>query len=667
MRRNLTFWLALGALSFALSGCRSGESTDTATVNEPTEGEATGAAEAAGHQFDPEDRWGLADSPARGAEDALVTIVEFSDFQCPFCSRVLPTLEQIMETEEFAGKVRIVFHQMPLPMHPGAHLGHQAALAAHAQGKFWEMHDILFMAENRQSMSREDLIGYATTLELDVAAFTAALDDETYKAQVDEEVALASTLGIRGTPNFMVNGRNVRGAQPFAAFETIIREEIVAMEALIEGGKSVGEAYGLRLDENVSAAPAAAAAAPARQARPQPDPAAELFVPVGDSPFKGPENALITIIEFSEFQCPYCSRVNPTMAQVVETYGDDVRIVFKHNPLGFHDRAIPAALASIAAQNQGKFWEFHDIAFQNQRALTDENFEAWAEQLGLNMDRFRADIADPANTTRVTQEQALAQRLAAGGTPHFFVNGTRLRGAQPFEAFQRVIDAELVKARAAIAAGASPTGIYEHLQSDAERGAAPMIQPPAAAAPAAAARPAAPAGPVEINIGDAPTRGPEGAPVTLVIWTDFECPYCGRFANSVDEALVGYEDRVRVVLKAYPLPMHRNAPLAHQASLAAHAQGKFWEFHDVLFENRSSLDRAGLERHAETVGLNMTEFRAALDNGTYAAAVTAQMAEGQAVGVRGTPGWFVNGMTYSGARPASAIQAAFDQALEAAE
>ena len=666
MHRTKLLLSLFAASLLALAACRTNTAPadgESPQANEPAEG-AEGTEDGA-PEFDPDDAWNLAGAPLKGAPNGIVTIVEFSDFECPFCGRVNPTIAQILESEEFAGKVRIVFKQMPLSFHQNAHLAHQAALAAHAQGKFWEYHDILF--ENQRALARENLESYAEQLELDMDVFRAALDNETYKEQVDEEVALAAELGIRGTPNFMVNGENVRGAQPFDAFATVIREEITEMEALIEGGKTLGEAYGERVRINLAAAPAAPtpAANNNRPARPTPDPNAELYVPVGDSPFKGPEDALITIVEFSEFQCPFCTRVSPTLAQIIETYGDDVRIVFKHNPLSFHDRAEPAARAAIAAQNQGKFWEMHDLMFANQRELTDENFAAWAEQLGLNSERFQADMADPATAARVREEQALAQRLAAGGTPHFFINGYRLRGAQPFERFQAVIDERLTEARALVDGGTARSAVYETLQADAIRGNAPMIQPPAQPQANAPAAPAAPAAPVDIEIGDSPTRGPEDAPVTIAIWTDFECPFCKRFEDNLAEAMEGYEDRVRVVVKNFPLSFHQNAHVAAQAALAAHAQGKYWEYTAVLWENMSALNRPDLERYAEEVGLNMETFRAALDNETYKAAVDAEMAAGRAVGITGTPGWFVNGVKFGGARPPAQIRAEIERALEA--
>ncbi len=657
--------LALLAMTlFALAACRSNNPApdrEGATPNEPATAAAAVADDAP--QFDPDDSWGLAGAPLKGSPNGLVTLVEFSDFECPFCSRVNPTMAQLLEAEEFAGNLRIVFKQMPLSFHANAHVAAQASLAAHAQGKFWEYHDILF--ENQRALTRPQLEGYAEQLGLDMEAFRAALDNETYKEQVDEDIAVAGRLGIRGTPNFMINGRQVTGAVPYEQFATAVREELAAIQPLIDGGQSLSDAYAARLAANAEAAPAPAAPAAAPAARPQPDPNAELYVPVGESPFKGPADALVTIVEFSEFQCPFCSRVGPTVQQIIDTYGDDVRVVFKHNPLSFHDRAEPAARAAIAAQNQGKFWEYHDLMFANQQGLTDANLAAWAEQLGLNMDRFNADLQAEATSARIREDMALATRLAAGGTPHFFVNGYRLRGAQPFDRFRTVIDERLEEARALVTAGTPRAGVYEALQADAVRGPAPMITPPAA--PQAAAAPAAPAAPVEVNIGGSAQRGPADAPVTIAVWTDFECPFCSRFANNLDAALEGYEDRVQVVLKHFPLSFHQNAHLAAQASMAAMAQGKFWEYHDILFENQRGLTRPELEGYAEQLGLNMETFRAALDDGTYRAAVDAEMAEGRAAGISGTPGWLVNGVKFGGARPPEAIRAEIDRALAALE
>ena len=618
----------------------------TACRKSPSAGEGSGSGAETGAPFDAADQFGLKGAPLKGAESAIVTIVEYSDFECPFCGRVNPTMKQIMETPEYAGKVRVIFKHNPLPFHKNAALAAEASLAAHAQGKFWEMHDKLF--DNMKALTRPDLEKYATEIGLDMVKFKEALDKNTYKDAVAKDLADAGKAGVKGTPHFLVNGKAISGAQPFEAFKTVIDTEIKEMETLTKGGKSLGDAFGERVKANFKLE--AAEAKPAAPAGP--DPSDELFVPVGDSPIRGNVAAAVTLVIFSEYQCPFCARVEGTIKELETKYGKDLRIVWKDNPLPFHDKAEPAARAGIAAHAQGKFWEFHDKLFANQQALGLEELKGHAKELGLNMAKFDADMNAPTAAASIKEDQALATRLAARGTPHFFVNGFRLRGAQPAPKFIEIIDRELARAKAKIAAGTPAAGVYDALQASANKGEAKML---AGSAPTPG-KPEAPKAPVKITIGDAPSKGPANAKVTIVTYTDFECPFCSRFATNLDEAIKGNPD-VRIVLKQFPLPFHKNADLAAQASLAAHAQGKFWEMHDKIFANAKALTRADLEGYATETGLNMAKFKEALDKGTYAQQVKDETAEGQKIGVQGTPSWFVNGVFQSGALPPDAIKA----------
>ncbi len=217
------------------------------------------------------------------------------------------------------------------------------------------------------------------------------------------------------------------------------------------------------LEEKVGNAPAAAAPGKAKPAGPQPgrpDPKATYKVDVDDAVTKGSPEALVTIVEWSDFQCPFCSRVNPTMAKIQETYGDKVRIAFKHNPLPMHNRAMAGAIAAEAAGRQDKFWEMHDKLFANSRELTDENIEKWGTEIGLDMDKFKTDLKDKALETKILKQQTQGSTLGARGTPAFFVNGRFLSGAQPFEAFKAIIDEEMKKAEAIVAKGTAKKDVY---------------------------------------------------------------------------------------------------------------------------------------------------------------------------------------------------------------
>ena len=169
---------------------------------------------------------------------------------------------------------------------------------------------------------------------------------------------------------------------------------------------------------------------------------------MGASFAAGPADALVTIIEFSEFQCPFCKRVIPTVNKIKETYKDDVRIVFKHNPLPFHKDAPLAAQAALAAGEQGKFWEMHDLLFTDTKALKQSNIDGYAKKLGLDLKKFATDLNSKKVKDAIAADQKLARSVGARGTPHFFINGKRLSGAQPFDNFKKEIDAQLVAAKA---------------------------------------------------------------------------------------------------------------------------------------------------------------------------------------------------------------------------
>jgi protein-disulfide isomerase len=168
-------------------------------------------------------------------------------------------------------------------------------------------------------------------------------------------------------------------------------------------------------------------------------------VSIENAPVKGAANAPITIVEFSDHECPFCSRVLPTVDEIMKNYNGKVKLAFRHNPLPFHPRAMPAAKAAVAAQRQGKFWEMSTLMFKNQQALTDDNFKKWAKELKLDLKKFEKDMKDPAVQKMIEEDSNFARSNGAGGTPSFFINGVLLVGAQPAEKFKEVIEALLAE------------------------------------------------------------------------------------------------------------------------------------------------------------------------------------------------------------------------------
>ncbi|MCP3098886.1 DsbA family protein [Myxococcus sp. K15C18031901] len=162
---------------------------------------------------------------------------------------------------------------------------------------------------------------------------------------------------------------------------------------------------------------------------------------------------------------------------------------------------------------------------------------------------------------------------------------------------------------------------------------------------------------------EAPTLGPRDARVTVEVWSDFQCPFCARGATLLTSLRERYGDQVRIVFRHQPLPAHRDARLAAAASMAASEQGRFWQMHDLLFASPGALDRASLEKHARTLGLDLPRFRRALDTGAWDAYVEADVVEAQRRGVVGTPVFFVNGAAVMGAQPLETFTQLIDAEL----
>jgi protein-disulfide isomerase len=381
------------------------------------------------------------DDPVLGAATAPVTVVVFSDFQCPFCARVEPSLKQL--GQEYAGKVRFVWKHQPLPMHPNAVPAAIAAEAAREQGKFWEMHDKLFAAQ--QDLTPATYERYAQELKLDMGKFKASVAASKGQARISADQDLARSVGVNGTPTMFFNCRQVVGAVPYPNLKTVMDEELKKADALLQGGKAGPGFYQKACDANLAAAPAAAAPAADEPAAPAPSVTPDALGLRADDPVRGNAKAPVTLVLFSDFQCPFCGRIEPTISQVEQTYGNKVKVVWKHQPLPMHPQAIPAAEAAEAAREQGKFWEMHDKLFQNQQALSPDVYAKLAKELGLDMTRFEAARQSGRGRARIQQDQAVANRIGVGGTPTLFVNGERVVGAVPFETLKAVIDRQLAR------------------------------------------------------------------------------------------------------------------------------------------------------------------------------------------------------------------------------
>jgi protein-disulfide isomerase len=628
----------------------------------------------------------IGESPVKGRPAAPVTVVFFADFSNSSTAAAANMLDEVVSDSRWANDIRLVVKVLP-GRDEGSRVAAAAALYAAENGRFFD--DVYQgLVRNAASPDRAAIERVLSDAGLDTATFREAFQAGRFDAILEADANLARSLGAARAPVVLVNGRTLAGATlevgslreaifgeqeaasnltsagtpPAAVYSARVRHNAEGRQAVARrdrgaaGAEGEGERPAPR-ERPTEARPTPREEAPAaRRERPAAQPPSgdveRLRVPIDGSPALGPDDALVTIAIFSDFHCPFCSRVNPTLETLREEYGSDLRLVFKQNPLPMHPEAPLAHDAALAAHAQGQFWPMHDLIFENQRARAREDYIRHAQSLGLDVQAFTEYLDSNRGEEIIQEDQALATRVNARGTPHFFVNGRRIRGAQPVDAFREVIDSELALARQMLEQGVARSDIYNRLMAGA-----------AERAVAEQERPAEPTNVEPPPVGNSPTLGPDNAPVTVFIFSEFECPFCGRVQPALEQIREEYGDQVRFVFKSFPLPFHSNANLASQAALAAGEQNRFWEYHDILFQNQRALSRSDLERYAEQLNLDMNRFREALDTGRYAEQVDRELAEGRAAGVSGTPTFVINGERVVGALPFDRFQPVIERHL----
>jgi len=159
--------------------------------------------------------------------------------------------------------------------------------------------------------------------------------------------------------------------------------------------------------------------------------------------YRGAANAKLTIYEYSDFECPFCGKAQGVVEEVLRAYPAQVRLEFRHYPLGIHPRAYPSALAAVCAEEQGKFWFLHDKMFANQQSLSDADLKKYAAEAGLDAEKFSACIVSDSADKKVQTDMIEAAAAGVQATPSFKIGESMVRGAQPFSKFKQAIDTEL--------------------------------------------------------------------------------------------------------------------------------------------------------------------------------------------------------------------------------
>jgi protein-disulfide isomerase len=598
-------------------------------------------------------------NPSWGSRTALVTVVEFSDLQCPFCAKVAPTLAALRQAYG-PEQLRIVWKNNPLPFHSSARSAAEAAMGVFELAgarAFWKFHDAAF--EGQASLDQGSYDRWANDAGVgDAAAFRAGLASHRWAGAVDADLRDAKLLGVDGTPTFFINGVEVVGAESFDVFKQTIDGELVKAQAKVESGTPRIRAYAELTRDNRARAPKPSED---QDEGDDQDTRTVFKIPLGTSPVRGDATALVTIVEFSDFQCPFCDRVEPTLEAVRRKYGNEVRIVWKNEPLPFHANAEPAAQAALevrAERGEAGFWAMHDKLFAAQSDLSMPVLARLAGEVGASPSRVRTAVSTHARAKEIAEDQDVAEDFQADGTPHFFIDGRRLVGAQPEEKFDAIIDEEIARAHGLLAKGIPLAGLYDELIRDGKTPAEPerkFLTP---------------------LPGGAPVRGNPAATVTVHEWADFQCPFCGRAEPAVAQAMKDYGTRIKLVWHDLPLAMHPDAPLAAQAAREAFRQkgsAGFWALHDRMFTDPQRLKRSDLDLDARSLGFDMRLWAASLDSGLHQHEIDAEKKAADDMGINGTPAFVVvsgngtSGYFISGAQPYSTFRKVIERALAEAK
>jgi protein-disulfide isomerase len=416
------------------------------------------------------------DEIALGGDQPLVTIVVWSDYACAPCGRTWQVMKHLVE--DYGDDIRVVFRAGTVPGFQHGERAAEAVFAAGGQGKFWEMHWRLF--EHPDDFSRPVLRKHAEAIGLDVPQFMDDLDTGRYASPRIRHRRQAAALGVSPLPAAFANGLFVLGFKDEAGWHALIDREIASARKMMQDGIKRADIYEEfmrtakrgRVDENDESkrlreqrAAAAEAAEPAKLASPKFD--QRYAVPTG-APGFGPKDAPVVLVEFVDYQCPYCRKAHEEVVpKLLEQYPQDLRVEIRHLPLEIHPSAAAAARAAITAGEQDKFGEYHQRLFQDAGALGFSTFVRVAEELGLDVEAFKRDFQTREVGDKLAADVLLARRLGIQGTPGFFVNGRYVDGVRSPETFAGMIDEELARAKQLEAEGTPRSELHAALMQGA--------------------------------------------------------------------------------------------------------------------------------------------------------------------------------------------------------
>jgi protein-disulfide isomerase len=400
-------------------------------------------------------------APAVGAKHGLVTVVGFLDAECGYCARGQKVLDQALK--RYPKTLKVVFRDFPLRAGSISEKAAQAALAVYAQKgseAYWAFQNKVYGASG---LSKEKLARFAAAVGADSVKIKKAISGDAHKKQLKDNLKLGARFGVQGTPNFFVNGKKYPGYVPFEQFAEIVKQAAAKAKKALESGVAREKIY-QHLTRKGHKEVQYIESGKDSEAAKELDGGVVFKVPVEPKhPQKGPRDALVTVVVFSDFQCPFSRRMATTLEQLTKAYPTQVRLVFRNLPLPMHPRAFLAAESSLvvrALKGKKAFWLYHDKLFQNQDDFSPARLEALAKEIGVSVKKYRQALAAHRFRGQLREDLDFAERLSINGSPQLFINGKPLGGAQPYAVVKKKVDAELAAAKTMAQKLGSKAGLY---------------------------------------------------------------------------------------------------------------------------------------------------------------------------------------------------------------
>lgn len=647
MKRFLSFFsiLAVVFMFFILSSCTKKTEDEKIVKPNPEEEEKE---ENALYKVE------LGTSISKGPEDAPVTIINFSDFQCPFSKRSTDAIERIMKN--YDGKIRYVYKHFPLGFHKMAKPAALASIAAHQQGKFWEYYSAMF--DDVKKIDADYIVSKAKDIGLDMKKFEIDRNSEQAGKIMQDDIALGSRFGVRGTPTLFINGYKVVGAN-IAKIEELLVTQIAEGEKL--KAKGIKNVYDELIKNGLTKY-----IPPKRKPATVAQDVFKVEIP-SHAPVWGNAEADVTLVLIDDFECPFCGRLYTTFEQIKKEYQGKIKIAFVQFPLKFHKKASPAAYAAIAAGKQGKFWEMYSILFTKQKEWKAEQdlqkwFEDEAEILELDIQKFKNDMESASVKKIVEDDINFVESFGIRGTPGTFINGRFVSGALPYNSFKQVIDEELKKVEPLKEKGLAGNALYQEI-----------IKNGLSKIPRGESRneKADPNKVYEIKLtGKEPLKGKKTAPVTIIEFSEHQCPFCKKGASTVDELIKDYGGKVNLVFKHMPLSFHKEARPAALFTIAVknlYGDDKFFALSDLLFSRQSEWKNdhiAKFETYSNELGLDWKKIKIEMERPETEMVLKEDMTEASKNSIRSVPAFFIQGKLISGARSKDQFKVIIDNLLK---